>query len=77
MEKFSEPRPIQKLRIDLGMTLRDAAKMSGVNHSMIQKIETHAVINPSIDVCHSLAYAYGLDLDILWYFLFPIPMAEK
>lgn len=47
----------------IGWSLRDVERITGgkVSNAYLSQLETGRVENPSIVVCHRLAFAYGLD----------------
>lgn len=51
---------IRQARIDRGLTLRDAARLTGISYSTIAYIEQGRQI-PALDTLLMLANTYGLD----------------
>lgn len=62
---------LQKIRVDKKLSLREAAKRSGLSHSYIDSLEkgvhpkTKGPIKPSPDSLKALATAYGYDYLLL------------
>lgn len=61
-----EPVPLQRLRADRGMTVRDVATLSGVHHGTVARIENGAVTATPASR-ERIADAFGTTIDaIVW-----------
>ena len=52
---------LKKKRIDLGLSLRDVERETGIRNAHLSQIENHTISSPEMAMLWELAALYGLD----------------